>query len=101
MKSQSKVLKSFRSTEITNIKRREINGNVRIYSNKEIAVSALQTGKPVSGIRSQDDYGLLYYVNGSNRGDIAFLKLVQVQENLIIHHGLKYWSWNYDDHGSK
>ena len=41
-------------------------------------------------------YGILFYINGSNKGDVGWIKLKHLEYNIIVHHGLKYWQWIID-----
>jgi hypothetical protein len=95
--SQSKSLKSYRMTEVRNPKKKKLTGNVRIYRNRELALFSFHSKKPISLIvTAAGEYGFLFYKNGSNRGEINFLKLQRGEEQ-PIHNGMRYWDWTITD----
>jgi hypothetical protein len=58
-------------------------------------LAEFHSAKPVSVIETVDDqYAILYYLNGSNRGEVG-CKMIGHDEDeaTIINDGLKYWTW--------
>ena len=92
--SQSENLRSYRMSKVVNEKKKLLTGNVRIYPGMAAAVEAFNSKKPVSLL--QDDsggFGILFYQNGSNRGQINFLKLEREDENVSVQDGMRFWKW--------
>ena len=80
-----------------NPKKKQLTGNVRIYPNKDQALLSFHSKKPISVLETTiGDYGLLFYKNGSNHGEINFLK-IQREKEQSIHHGMRYWTWTLTD----
>jgi hypothetical protein len=81
------------ATETTE-KKRELTGNVKIYPGKTNALFSFHSKKPMSIVESEaGEFGILYYQNGSNRGEIKFYMIERIEEEQTIHHGMRYWKW--------
>jgi hypothetical protein len=94
LSSQSDNLRSYRMTKVTNEKKKLLTGNVRIYPGMAAAIKAFHSTKPVSLLQDvTGGFGILFYENGSNRGQIKFLKLERKDENVSIQHGMRFWLW--------
>jgi hypothetical protein len=93
--NQSSKVKSYRMTEVGNQKKKQLTGNVRIYRTEDDARVSFLSRKPISVLQSmKNEFGLLFYKNGSNRGEINFLKILQSVEEVSVHQGMRYWRWN-------
>jgi hypothetical protein len=98
MQTQSPTLKTFRLTEAKNPKKRYLVGNVRIYRCKNDAMLAFHANKPISILESVDyGFGLLFYCNGSNRGEVSFWQIIKMDHMESIYNGLRYWKWELTD----
>ena len=71
-------------------------GNVRVYPTKAHAKVSFLSKKPISAVQTlRDEFGILFYENGSNRGEIKLLMLDRnLEEGISVCHGLQYWKWN-------
>jgi hypothetical protein len=95
VETQSKSLRSYRMTEHTNTKRKSLRGNVRIYPNLGEAQLSFFSGKALSAIKtSEKGIGLLFYENGSNKGEVKFVALNWWELEVSDYHGLRYWRWS-------
>lgn len=100
--TQSKVLKTYRSTEApseSNKKRIDLRGNIHVYANKAAAVEAFHSYKPICVLEATTcGYGMLFYEKAANMGGIKYLKLDRSEvDGLSVHHGLRYWVWRLTD----
>jgi hypothetical protein len=96
--SQSSRVKSYRMTEVRNEKKKQLTGNIRIYPSAEKALLAFHSKKPISVLQEDGGgFGILFYKNGSNRGEINFWKLERFEEVNSVHHGMRYWKWQLTD----
>ena len=76
------------------MKKKRLTGNVRIYAGVDAAIFAYYSKKAVSGIeREGGGFGLLFYGNGSNRGEVKFLEMRQLEDGTSVHNGMRYWKW--------
>jgi hypothetical protein len=92
---QPNNLQTYRSTEAKNKKRKELSGNVRIYSTISLALREFYSGKPISVVETEvQEYAILYYLNGCNRGNVGCRMVSRMEEsNTIVQNGVKYWKW--------
>lgn len=78
-----------------NQKEKKLTGNVRIYSGKQECEKAYFGHRPLSMVETTEvGFGMLYYQNGSNRGDVMLMKIEKEDFGHSIYHGLRYWKWN-------
>ena len=98
IETQSEKLKSYRSTDtkINGItKQNLLIGKVKIYISEEEARLSYHSKNPISIVKmTKNIYGILYFKNGSNRGEISFLIIEKENNNITNQHGLKYWKWS-------
>jgi hypothetical protein len=94
VETRSDVLKTFRATDAGDTNKRRLNGCVRVYRNEETARLAFYSYQPISLVKCTNDvFGILYYHNGCNRGEIRMLKLLHLDNESTVRHGLRYWVW--------
>ena len=96
MATQSSNIKTFKDTEpaCQMNKRKHLNGNVKIYYNMDAVVLNAHSNIPLSiVITAAGEYGILYYHNGCNRGQINLLKINHSNSITSVHDGLNYWTW--------
>lgn len=66
---------------------------MKIYAGKMEATNAFFEHRVLSLVETTNaGFGVLYYKNGSNRGEIKFMRLER-QEQHRLYHGLRYWKW--------
>jgi hypothetical protein len=104
IESQSPDLKTFRSTSTTasavgNTQKKEIARQVRVYKDRDSAEITFLSSVPVSVLETTAaGFGLLYYRDGSNRGNISFLPLEKKKQGMSTYHGMRYWKWRVLDY---
>jgi hypothetical protein len=87
-------LKTFRATDAGDTNKRRLNGCVRVYRNEETARLSFYSYQPISLVKCTNDvFGILYYHNGCNRGEIRMLKLLHLDNESTVRHALRYWVW--------
>ena len=98
--TQSKLLKTYRATEscaVINagkLKKKNIQQNARVYSDRAGALKAFSSYTPLSAKESNRcGFGILFYSKGSNLGGVSLLELVRLDSGISVHHGLRYWIW--------
>jgi hypothetical protein len=76
-------------------KKKEISGNIKVYKDRDAAVLAFFSRKPVSILKTgNDEYGILFY-QGRN-----MVKLVKIEHDVVaidVVNGLRYWTWRITD----
>jgi hypothetical protein len=91
MDSQSGKVKTFRSTDSHNTSHRELTGNVRVYKSRDIAITSYSKRRPISMVVTDTHgCGILFYVNGCNRGKVSFATVTRLDQEDEIENGLKY-----------
>ena len=73
------------------LKKKTIQQNARIYSDRACALKAFSSYTPLSAIESNRcGFGILFYSKGSNLGGVSLLELVRLDSGISVHHGLRY-----------
>jgi hypothetical protein len=88
-----KDIKTFQSTEAGYKRRKELKGNVRVYSSEEKAITEFHSGKPLSLVETEEGYVILFYINGCNRGEVGCLGIQRSGIESEVKDGLIYWKW--------
>lgn len=77
--------------------KKSLSGNVRVYKTMDAATVAFLSSLPVSILETGNaGHGILFYTNGSNRGDIKFMRL-EKEEIEGSYHGMRFWKWRRTD----
>ena len=93
-RKRSKHLKTYRLTEAKTSQKRNLIGNVKIYRTQDDVTFVYHANKPISILNICDDrLGILFYSNGSNRGEVKFWEIKKIDSDESIYHGLRYWNW--------
>jgi hypothetical protein len=92
--TQTGRIQAYKSSEKINTKKASLKGNVRIYPDRAHATVAYHAKKPISAIENKNgDIAILFYENGSNRGNIKLLGLDRKLDDFSVYQGLRYWKW--------
>jgi hypothetical protein len=92
---QSEKVNVYKPTGRFNTKKESLKGNVRIYRNRQLAILSYHSKKPISALETMEGvFGVLYYENGSNRGQIKMVQLERHTDTMTVGNGLRYWRWS-------
>jgi hypothetical protein len=69
-----------------------LKGNVRVYSDHQQANLSFHSQKAISALETTKGvFGVLFYENGSNRGQIKMMQMEQHNDTVTVGNGLRYW----------
>jgi hypothetical protein len=68
-------------------------GNVKIYGSEGDAKIAFHSRKAMSGLMMGDGCYILFYINGSNRGEVGYFEMRKQENGKSENNGLRYWTW--------
>ena len=90
-------LKTHRLTEVVNKradeKKKQLVGNMRVYKSRRVAIKEFHSNRPLCVLETPDNIGILFYVGGSNRGAVKYLKLQEKSGYTSVFQGNNYWKW--------
>jgi hypothetical protein len=94
--TQSEKVNVYKPTGQFNTKNESLKGNVCVYRDGQQANLSLHSHKPKSALETTEGvFGVLFYENGSNRGQIKMIHLEQHNDTVTVGNGLGYWKWTW------
>jgi superfamily II DNA helicase RecQ len=94
--TQSEKVNVYKPTGRFNTKKESLKGNVRVYRDRQQANLSFHSHKPISALETTEGvFGVLFYENGSNRGQIKMINLEQHNNTVTVGNGLRYWKWTW------
>jgi hypothetical protein len=94
--TQSEKVNVYKPTGQFNTKKESLKGNVRVYRDRQQANLSFHSHKPISALETTKGvFGVLFYENGSNRGQIKMIHLELHNDTVTVGNGLQYWKWTW------
>jgi hypothetical protein len=94
--TQSEKVNVYKPTGQFNTKKESLKGNVRVYRDCQQANLSFHSHKPISALETTEGvFRVLFYENGSNRGQIKKIHLEQHNDTVTVGNGLRYWKWTW------
>jgi hypothetical protein len=94
--TQSEKVNLYKPTGQFNTKKESLKGNVCVYRDRQQASLSFHSQKPISALETIEGvFRVLFYENGSNRGQIKMIQLEQHNDTVTVGNGLQYWKWTW------